>query len=188
MLESVIRLAVSLFLAALGSLLAVGLAHAFLVIGTLTPTPQTPQAGEPLTLLLTLEDPTRTPVPGAVVFAEFRPADRPDAEPIRADFVEIEPRGTYQATVSLPAAGSWTLLMRDQTYRQEEATAELVFLVGEGANPETLTFLFPPTAIGPENLWVWLGWLIGLPLAAALVVTVLVLRSGPAKPQGQHSG
>ncbi|MBS3968157.1 MAG: FixH family protein [Truepera sp.] len=168
-----------LALAVLWCLASVGLAHAFVVIGTLSATPQTPQAGEPFTLLLTLEDPTRTPVPRAVVFAEFRPAEQPEAVPIRADFAEISP-GTYQATLSLPTAGSWTILMRDQTYPQEETNAELTFLVGEAANPEALTFIFPPTVVPPENLWAWLGWLIGLPLLAAVVVTVLVLRSKPA--------
>jgi len=176
MLEGVIR---PLALAVLWCLASVGLAHAFVVIGTLKATPQTPQAGEPFTLLLTLEDPTRTPVPRAVVFGEFRPTRQLEAAPIRADFAELTP-GTYQATLSLPTAGSWTLFMRDQTYPQEETNAELTFLVGEAANPEALTFIFPPTVVPPENLWTWLGWLIGLPLLAAVVVTVLVLRSKPA--------
>ncbi len=181
MFESVMRpLALAALALAVPWLLApVGLAHAFVVIGPLSATPQTPRASEPFTSLLTLEDPTQRLVPGAVVFAAFRPAEQPEAAPIRAGFSELTP-GTYQAAVSLPSEGSWTLLLRDQTYRQEEVNAELTFLVRETANPETLTFILPPTVVSPENLWAWLGWLIGLPILAAVVVTVLVLRSKPA--------
>ncbi|HEX7022458.1 MAG TPA: hypothetical protein VF171_06335, partial [Trueperaceae bacterium] len=75
------------------------------------------------------------------------------------------------------------LLLRDQTFRQEEATATLVLNVGAPTDPESLSFLFPPTATSPKSLGTWLLWLIGVPVAAGILVTVLVLRGGKEQPQ-----
>ena len=59
--------------------------------------------------------------------------------------------------------------------------------------PEGLSFVFPPTATGPQGLRTWLLWLVGLPLLAGLAVTVLVLTRGPgaaakAPPQPPGGG
>ena len=167
-----------------GGLISVALAHATLVLGTVSSTPATPQPGEDFTLNLTLEDPIGVATEDAVVYAEFRPPGVPlESEPVRDVRLEEISAGTYSATLSLPSAGEWNLFLRDQTFRQEEATASLVF--GVGVSGETSqSFVFPPTATGPANIWTWLGWLIGLPVIAAVVVTVLVLTGDKKEPQG----
>jgi hypothetical protein len=108
------------------------------------------------------------------VLAEFR---RPGQEgPISARFEETETTGVYETTLALPRTGPYTLL-RDQTYRREEAQATLTFPVGR-VPAEPLEFVFPPTATG-AGVWTWIGFLVGLPLLAAGTVTALVLlRSG----------
>lgn len=164
-------------LAALAALLGgAALAHATLVFGTLSSAPPAPRPGEPFTLRLELADPTGTPVEDAYVLAEFRRQE--DDEPVSARLEEGEVPGRYQASLALPQPGSYQLLLRDQTFRQEEARAELEVTLGDGPLfPEGKdAIVFPPTATGPANLGTWLIWLIAVPLAAGVVVTVLVLR------------
>jgi hypothetical protein len=158
---------------------AAAFAHATLVLGTLTSDPAAPRPAEPFTITVELVDPTQVPVEDAWVLAEFHQPGAPaGSEPVTARFEEGETPGVYQARVTLPERGAYALRLRDQTYRQEEAQAELTFSVGSGTSPENLSFVFPPTATGPQSLTVWLAWLIGLPLSAAIIVTVLVLRRG----------
>ena len=154
---------------------SIALAHATVVFGTLQ-TDTVPLPGEPIRLSMILEDPTEVPVEDAWVLAELRPQGAQEAEPVSARFEESDP-GVYWAEFTLPEAGEWQLLLRDQTFRQEEAEADLTFPVGTG-DGEEIVFLFPPTATGQSNLMTWLVWLIALPLAAGLIVTVVVLRRG----------
>ena len=159
-------------------------AHATLVLGALGSNPAAPREGEPFTLRLELLDPTQVPVEDAWILAEFRPQGAPTGtEPVSARFEESETPGVYQTRVTLPQRGSYALLLRDQTFRQEEAQASLSFPIGR-APAELLTFVFPPTATGPQSLRVWLLWLVGLPLLAAVIITILVLtqkQGGEAK-------
>ena len=93
------------------------------------------------------------------------------------DFGEIEP-GVYRSSLPLPDGGDYEALMRDRTFRQEEARVTLPLTVGD-APLEAVRFVFPPTAIGPNrSITTWLIWLIGLPVVAGIVVTVLVLTGG----------
>ena len=155
-------------------------AHATLVLGRLTSDPAAPRPGQPFTLRLELVDPTQVPVEDAWVLAEFRPEAAPGGtEPVTTRFEETETAGVYRARVSLPERGAYTLLLRDQTYRQEEAQAELALRVGQRTPPEGLSFIFPPTATGPQSLRTWLLWLVGLPVLAGLAVTMLVLTREP---------
>jgi hypothetical protein len=162
------------------------LAHPTVVLGTLESEPRTPEPGEPFTLHMVLEDPTRAPIEFAYVFTEFRPFGAPEAEPVVAEFEELEePPGHYLTTLSLSEPGTYQLILRDQTYRQEETSATLTFVVGEGENPEHFDFLFPPTAVGGE-LWSWLIWLVGIPLVAGVIVTILVLTSSRKDDEGKR--
>lgn len=165
-------------------------AHATLVFGTVTIEPSPAAADEPLTVLLELNDPTDLPVEDAVVLLEAAPQEdavaevgsgagaEPAGSVVTSDqFIEVE-RGVYRTVLTLPENGPWTLTFRDRTYRQEEARASLAIVVGDGAQLEPALFVFPPTATGPQSLGTWLLWLIGLPIAAGGLVTVLVLRGG----------
>ena len=99
-------------------------------------------------------------------------------QPITAGLTEVS-AGTYQTSVNLPQEGPWQLFFRDQTFKREEATASASINVGM-ENPEIIEFIFPPTQVSSNNLWVWLVWVIGLPILAAIIVTVLVLSTGNA--------
>ena len=164
------------------ALAAVVYAHATLVLGTLSTLPTEPRAGEPFTLQLTMTDPTDFPIEDAYVIAEF---DRAGAEPSSFTFEEVS-AGTYATDVTLPEEGDYTLLLRDQTFRQEEAQASKEVVLGDGSlfqNGDT-SIVFPPTQT-TSSLQTWLIWLIALPVAAGVVVTVLVLRSGKPEEAGE---
>ncbi len=158
------------------------LAHATAVIGTLSTTPDIPQAGEPFVLRLELTDQTDLPVEDAYVLAEFRPQDASEeVEPVSSvEFAETGDAGVYETTLTLPEPGTYSLLLRDQTFRQEEARARTLFNVGSETPADALTIIFPPTAT-PASTYTWMYWVVGLPLLAAIVVTVIVLRSPPAE-------
>jgi hypothetical protein len=161
------------------------LAHATLVFGTVTTEPAPPPAGSPFALRIEMRDPVDAPVEDAIVFVEARPEN--GGETIASDRFAETAEGVYRTELVLPEPGPWTLLFRDQTYRQEEAQATVTLAVGPDAVTEPVSFIFPPTATGPTSLATWLVWLIGLPLVAGAVVTVIVLRSGGAEaaPDGE---
>jgi hypothetical protein len=171
-----LQLAVALLLCGTGG----ANAHATLVLGEFEVIPETPGAGSPFTLQVSLMDPTQVPVEDAVVFAELRPVGAPEAEPVRAEFTETETAGRYESRTELPRAVAYSVLLRDQTYRQEEATAQLETPLRVGEANAAQGFVFPPTAIGAAGWRTWLLWLVGLPVVAALLVTVLVLTRGDA--------
>ena len=173
-------------------------AHATLVFGTVSIDPDPPPPGATFALTLTLEDPALAPVEDAVVFVEVRPMPSADAPlpspsteapalppPLRAErLIEVAP-AVYRAEFALPDDDSYHLLVRDQTFQWEEANASVVLpLLGRPVGE--LPFILPPTQVAPRSLWTWIVWLVGLPLLAGVVVTLLVLRSRPAaaKPEG----
>ena len=169
--SSILTLLITLAL----SSLSISSAHATLVLGTLSSQPTNPAPQEPFTLTLELVDPSQVPVEDAFVFAEFRLTDA--MEPVVANFTESSLPGIYEAVISLPEAGTYDVLLRDQTFRQEEAQATVTFAVNASNHPEGVNFIFPPTATGPQSLATWLIWVIALPIVAAIVVTVVVLRT-----------
>lgn len=150
-------------------------AHATIVLGRLSSEPTTPTANEPFILNLEMLDPSQTAVEDAIVFADFKLRN----ETTQLEFTETETPGVYKTEGVLPIAGEYELIMRDQTFRQEEARAVLTFFVSSEAdtqvNEASLAFVFPPTATGSNNLTTWLIWLIAIPILAGIVVTVVVL-------------
>ena len=177
---------------ALALLVGSAQAHATLVFGTVRIDPDPPPPGTPFSLTLTLEDPALAPVEDAVVFVEARPMPSADAPlpspsteapalpaPLRAErLIEVAP-AVYRAEFDLPAGDAYHLLIRDQTFQWEEANASVVLpLLGSPIGE--LPFILPPTQVAPRSLWTWIVWLVGLPLLAGIVVTLLVLRSRPA--------
>jgi hypothetical protein len=155
----------------------VGYAHPTIVLGTLYSDPVTPEPGEPFTISLVMLFPAQVPVADAVVNLEF---SKPGQATIRTEEMPEVAEGRYEVQVTLPQAGSYSLMIRDTTYRQEETTASLTFMVGEGENDEAIPFVLPPTAIGAD-LQTWLVWLIAVPVIAGVVVTILVMMNSPDK-------
>jgi len=160
-------------------------AHATLVFGTLTSEPTIPQVDEAFTMMMLMTDPTNIPIEDAIVIAEFRHPDADD--PIIVEMTETSNPGVYETDVTLYLPGNYNVLLRDKTFRQEEAKAELeINLTGdapvfvEGDN----TIVFPPTATtDPNSVRTWLIWVIALPVLAGIVVTVLVLRNSAAEDE-----
>lgn len=155
-------------------------AHATLVFATLTTEPSIAQVGEAFRIRVQMTDPTQVPIEDAVVIAEF---SHPDAAgPVVVEMTETSQAGFYEGDVSLDLSGDYSLLLRDQTFRQEEALAGPLELTLDGANPLFVegdnTVVFPPTATtSPNSLRTWLIWVIALPVVAGMVVTVLVLKN-----------
>lgn len=161
------------------NLFCVAGAHATVVLGTLKTAPDPPRAGVPTVITIHLEDPTLAPVQDAVVLVDLKDPDGGDVPDLR--LVEVpEPEGTYRAEWTPGSDGTFAVTIRDRTFRQEEAVAELSLRVGEGQelNGE-VPFLLPPTPIAPRSIATWLVWLIGLPVVVGIIVTVLVLRTAP---------
>lgn len=165
--------------------LGVASAHPMLVIGELSLDPDPARPGERAQLTLTLQETSLAEVEDAVVFVEFRQGPPPTGggaprgEPLLAtDRLEEVAPGVYTTAITVPASGEYTVSVRDRTYRQEEAVANVQVTIGEQA-VGTVPFVLPPTATGPASLGTWLVWLVGVPLAAGVLVTVLVLRAGP---------
>ena len=169
------------------AILVIGIvhAHATLVFATLTSEPAIPQAEETFTLIMLMTDPTNVPIEDALVFAEFSHPDA--ADPIIVEMTETSNPGVYEGEVTLNLNGDYSVLLRDKTFRQEEAQANLeIIMTGdtplfvEGDN----TVVFPPTATtDPNSVRTWLIWVIALPVLAGVVVTVLVLRNSDAEDE-----
>lgn len=173
-------------LAALVLSLALGVAwaHPTLVFGEIHFDPDPPVPGGRATVTLTLQDTSLAEVEDAVVFLELRRGEPPSGEAVPSgeplvatDRLEEVSPGVYSAAVDLPAAGVYALTVRDKTYRQEEAIANVRIELGAGSLGP-VPFILPPTATGPASLASWLIWLVGVPLLAGVLVTVLVLRAG----------
>ncbi|MBW7915158.1 MAG: hypothetical protein H3C53_00515 [Trueperaceae bacterium] len=191
---------------ALAPLPATALAHATLVIGTLEVSPDPPVPGAALAVTVRLEDTLLTPVEKAFVRVELRAGDTDGpAAPESAvgsqagDFLAVPPaaaserftetgvKGTYTGSLTAPEAGSYTLSVRDTTFLNEEAIANVTLTVGGAANG-AVAFVLPPTPTQPKSLSTWLLWLIGVPLLAGLVTTVLVLRRPARSAEADEGG
>jgi YtkA-like len=157
-------------------------AHAFFVTGVITTTPTPAPLGEEFILQIEMTDPSGAPVEDAVVAAEFTK----DGNTSRFEFFPSGVPGLYSANVSLPEEGTYSVLLRDTTYQQEEAKATIEFTAGP-EQPETIAFIFPPTQTSSNNLSTWLIWVIGIPVLAGIVVTVLVLLNTKDKDAEQET-
>ncbi|MGL4610499.1 MAG: FixH family protein [Trueperaceae bacterium] len=151
-------------------------AHAFFVTGNLSTTPMPAPINEAFTLQIQMTDPSGAPVEDAIVAAEFSKGNHKS----RFDFSPSNIPGLYSANVTLPEEGTYSVLLRDTTYRAEEAKATIEFTLGEG-QPDTTAFIFPPTRTSSSNLSTWLIWVIGIPVLAGIIVTVLVLMNTKEK-------
>ncbi len=160
-------------------------AHAFFVTGVITTTPTPAPIGEEFILQIGMTDPSGAPVEDAIVAAEFSK----DGVVSRFEFSPSGVPGLYSAKVTLPDEGLYALKLLDTTFGKEagnatEATVE--FTLGE-AQPQSINFIFPPTRTSSSNLSTWLIWVIGIPVLAGIVVTVLVLLNTKDKTTEQEN-
>lgn len=192
----------SLLLAVVGAVHA----HATLVIGSLTLAPDPPVAGEPLLVTITLKDPLLVEVEKALVRVQFReltaagpsvPESVTGSEAVEflatssvleSDYFPETAPGTYAGTITAPNTGAYTVSVRDTTFRNEEAIANITLAIGGEPNG-SVAFVLPPTPLAPRSLSTWLIWLVGVPLLAGVVITVMVLRqAGPEEAAEESTG
>lgn len=153
-------------------------AHAFLVLGKLESSPAIIAEDSPFLLRIRLSDQTGTAVEDAIVFTEFfLPANgsKEDQLILSSQRLTEVAEGIYQTEFAGLKAATYSLRIRDQTFAQEEARAEIPFEIGK-ANKD-LAFWLPPTQTQVSSLKTWLLWLIFMPLAAGAVVSFLVLKN-----------
>jgi len=157
---------------------AIALAHATIVIVTLTLEPLSPKVNESMQFSLFLETPLQVPVEDAIIILEAKPKDGETTKVIKAQLAEDpEIPGTYRGEITPTKEGPWDFFFRDQTYKAEEATQHVEVLVGKENFPD-IEFIFPPTAIQNTNNWrTWVIWIVGMPLIAAIILTILVLKN-----------
>lgn len=157
-------------------------AHATFVFGDLSAIPETPVPGEPFILQLIMNDPSKYPIADAIVFAEFTP-DVENAKTQSWKLDETKEEGVYQGEITVPIKGKYFLLLRDRTYRQEDALANLAVTVSDsmlfpvGLN----SVIFPPTATGAYSVTTWIIWLVSIPVLGGLIVTIYVLTKAKSK-------
>ena len=101
------------------------------------------------------------------------------------ELIETGPGGNYAADVTLPEAGYYQVIMRDTTYPQEDAVAEILLNLDGETEFGAPLFIFPPTDIGGASLGTWLVWLVALPIAAGVIVTISVLGTKPKDGKGE---
>lgn len=216
--KTIRRLAAALTLLALVP--GAALAHATLVIGNLSVQPDPPVPGQSTGVTISLVDPLLVAVEDALVRIEFRQVPPEDPQVPASitgteatEFLslpvlfstgylsETEP-GIYTGTFISPADGRYTVSVRDTTFRNEEAIANIGLNVGQNSGIDSgaangssrslnvgsgagsgvngdVAFVLPPTPMAPASIGQWLLWIIGIPLAIGIIVTFLALRSKP---------
>lgn len=178
------RLALALTLAVAWTAAAFGTAaaHGALIRGSVTLAPDPPQPGRPMVLTVDLATAGNRPVEGATLVADLKTqAPSPSAATATPQTIPLqeykEPYGTYRAQLAAPPAGSYTLILHDHTGAGEDATATVPLRIGGTVANGSLGFTFPAAHAGGGSVTRWLLWLIALPLAVGIVVSVLVRRS-----------
>lgn len=160
-------------------------AHAFFVTGNITTTPTPAPIGEEFILQIQMTDPSGAPVEDAVVKAEFSKGSHSSSH----EFFPSGVPGLYSAKVTLPEEGAYKLKLLDTTFGTEVGNAteaNIEFTLGAG-QPDSTAFIFPPTQTGSNNLSTWLIWVIGIPVLAGIIVTVLVLLNTKDKNAEQET-
>ena len=148
-------------------------AHATLVLGNVTIDPNPPVLNEKVRLTVIMTDPILVPIEDAILKAELTSSVSNDT--IAIELFENEVPGIYLGALTFTSPGVYSLLLRDQTFRQEEASATLELTIGTGEPIEPITFVFPPTATSSRTISTWLIWLVGIPTIVALIVTAVVV-------------
>jgi hypothetical protein len=162
-------------------------AHQSLLFAHVTTRPEAAAPGEPFELLVHLTDSAHRDVSGVELAALLSDstedgldvARRGEGVPAGAPRLRGEAgSGRYHGTMPGRPAGTYLLTIVEVVGGEVETRASAELAVGGPA--VDLRLLMPPS--GRSGLGTWLVWLVGLPLLAGLLVTLLVLtgrgRSG----------
>ncbi|MEX2534207.1 MAG: hypothetical protein WD273_01290 [Trueperaceae bacterium] len=175
-------------LLALFLLLSSCAAYPEVLFARLSSTPTVPQPGEPFALEVMLTDSDGEEVVGLtlvarVVEAYAEVAVDPGANDAGSDAQESEypearllgsaRQGVYQGELGPLPAGSYRISLVEPAADREAATASGVLTL-DGSTPVELALVLPASGGG---LGSWVVWLVGLPLLAAVLVTLLLLTA-----------
>ena len=165
-------------------------AHPVLLFGRVSTDPADAPAGQPVRVTVQLTDSARQEVPGLdMEIRLFDPETDPEALaavgaseesglPVlaRVAITDEDDNGVYHGELPELAAGSYPFRLVELVDEEVESNSSGVLPVGAG-EPIDMDLILPPVAAGVGT---WLIWLVGLPLLAGVLVTVLVL-SGKGK-------
>lgn len=165
----------------LAVLLWSGLAHAHqeLLFAHVSSSPPAPVAGEEFQLRVRLSESSGQPITGVVLVALLREPgeatgdEKPGPDEISSG-VSLRPgaeAGTYRGRMGAKPEGVYRLTLVEVVEGRAEASGSGSIEIG-GADPLEEELLLPPS--GGSALGSWLVWLVGLPLLAGLLVTLLV--------------
>jgi hypothetical protein len=160
-------------------------AHQSLLFAHVSTRPDAPLAGEPFELLVHLTDSSHRDVGRVELVASLTEVGRPEAEDIDAGGaqegagatpLDAEPgSGLYRGLMPAHPAGEYRLTLVELVDGETETSASAEIEIGGEA--VDMQLVLPPS--GRNGLGTWLVWLVGLPLLAGLLVTLLVLTGRP---------
>lgn len=171
------------------SVLGIAAAHQSLLFAHVTTEPAIPVAGETFELRVLLTDSSHREVDDVdlVALLDEEPdaaADEPidDQDLALAAPLRAEPgSGEYRGPIGPRPQGVYRLTLVEVVDGDSEASAAGNLSVGGGSEVD-LQLLLPPS--GQGGLGTWLVWLVGLPLLAGLLVTILVLTGRNRTEEG----
>lgn len=158
--------------------------HQELLFARVSSEPPVPVAGEAFDLLVRLTESSGQPITDVDLVAalsESKLSESNEAEGDEipgpddiSDGVELRPgavAGTYRGRMGARPEGVYRLTLVEVVEGRTEASGSGLIEVG-GDGPLQEELLLPPS--GRSALGSWLVWLVGLPLLAGLLVTLLV--------------
>lgn len=170
---------------AASTLLCFASAHQSLLFAHVTTRPAMPVAGEAFELRVHLTDSSHREVSDVNLVAQVdddaetavdeqaEDGTLPDRALALAEPLIAEPgSGEYRGRIAARPQGVYRLTLVEVVDGESESSAAGNLGVG-GSSAVDLQLLLPPS--GEGGLGTWLVWLVGLPLLAGLLVTVLVL-------------
>lgn len=180
-----------------------GWAHQELLFATITTVPPAPEANEPFELRATITDSSRNSVNEVLLSARLHPAPVGDnqngaergardggdgrrgdgsgdgaaagagAGPVEQTRLRATAdSGSYRATLGGRPAGRYRLRIVELADGGEESAASGELVIG-GDETTRLELVLPPSS--GDGLGAWLLWLVGLPLLAGVLITLLLL-------------
>jgi hypothetical protein len=163
-------------------------AHQQLLFARVASVPEVPRPGEPFEVRVIVNDASRRAVSDMNLRLFFSPLGQdvqganqaPDQEIDRPVTVALtgSGAGTYRGTVEGLDAGSYRMTLAEFVDGNRESSAVTEISV-DGGTPLEAELLLPPG--GGGGLGTWLVWLVGLPVLAGVLVTLLVL-TGRQRP------
>lgn len=153
-------------------------AHEELLFAQISSSPPAPVANEPFELQVRLTESSGRPVTDVNLVASLRESVEESADETAAQGeisggirLRAAAAGNYTGRMDAVAEGVYQLSLVEVVGGRTEASGSVLVEIGSD-NPLEGELLLPPS--GGSGFGSWLVWLVGLPLLAGLLVTLLV--------------